>query len=93
MGRKELWHRNPLRIDDSSPSFKVDDEFNYIGLTTKKNIEFFGYQLLEFLLSTVTQHQAKPIISENTPEGIIRVKEVPSMAGRAIKSHFMAVRE
>jgi len=45
-------------------------------------LNFFGYQLLEFLLSTVTQHQAKPIISENPPEGIIRVKEVSSMAER-----------
>jgi hypothetical protein len=28
MGGKELWYHSPLRADDSSPSFKVDDELN-----------------------------------------------------------------
>lgn len=27
-GGKELWYHSPLRTDDSSPSFKVDDELN-----------------------------------------------------------------
>ncbi len=53
---------------------------NYIELTAK-NIEFFGYQLLEFLLSTITQHKTKPIIPQSTPERIIRAKEVQGMAG------------
>ncbi len=28
MGGKELWYHSPLKADDSSPSFKVDDELN-----------------------------------------------------------------
>ena len=53
---------------------------NHIELTAK-NIEFFGYQLLEFLLSATTQHQTKPIAPQNEPERIIRAKEVQSIAG------------
>ncbi len=48
---------------------------NHIELSAK-NIEFFGYQLLEFLLSTVTQYKTKLITPQDTPERIIRAKEV-----------------
>ena len=53
---------------------------NHIELSTK-NIEFFGYQLLEFLLGTTTQHKIKSIAPQSTSERIIRAKEVQSMAG------------
>ncbi len=48
-------------------------------MTTHKNIEFFGYQLLEFLLNTTTSHKIQPIIPEKTPDRIIRAKEVQNM--------------
>ncbi len=48
---------------------------NHIEITTK-NYEFFGYQLLEFLLSTTTNNKIQPIIPEKTPDRIIRAKEV-----------------
>ncbi len=67
------------------------DNLNHIELTAK-NIEFFGYQLLEFLLGTVTQHITKPIIPESTPERIIRAKEVQSMAGLS-RNHLVAIGE
>ncbi|WP_201339298.1 hypothetical protein [Isorropodon fossajaponicum symbiont] len=38
---------------------------------TEKNYEFFGYQLLEFLLSTTTKNKIKPIIPGKTPDRII----------------------
>lgn len=48
---------------------------------TKNNIEFFGYQLLEFLLSTTTKNKTSPITQQNTPDRIIRAKEVQTMTG------------
>jgi predicted DNA-binding transcriptional regulator AlpA len=56
------------------------EKLNHIELSAK-NIEFFGYQLLEFLLGATTQHKTNPVIPQNEPERIIRAKEVQSMAG------------
>lgn len=56
------------------------DNLNHIEISPK-NIEFFGYQLLEFLLSTTTSHKIQPIIPEKTPDRIIRAKEVQNMTG------------
>jgi prophage regulatory protein len=47
-----------------------------------KDIEFFGYQLLEFLLNTATQHQVSNIIvPEIKQDRIIRAKEVQEITG------------
>ena len=56
------------------------ERVNYIEIT-KSKIDFFGYQLLEFLLSTATQHKSQPMAFSNTPDRIIRAKEVQSMTG------------
>ena len=53
---------------------------NYIQLN-EKDIEFFGYQLLEYLLSTATHHKTLPIPSESPSNRIIRAKEVQSITG------------
>ena len=46
-----------------------------------QDIEFFGYQLLEHLLSTVTHHKTQPIAPESPTNRIIRAKEVHSITG------------
>lgn len=53
---------------------------NYIQLTSQET-EFFGYQLLEFLLSNVTGYKTQPINIEKTPDRIIRAKEVQTLTG------------
>ncbi len=53
---------------------------NYIELTSQET-EFFGYQLLEFLLSNVTQNKTQPLNVEKTPDRIIRAKEVHKLTG------------
>jgi len=57
---------------------------SYIQLNAKQ-IEFFGFQLLEHLLSTVVHHKVQPEVpsksSSNDPERIIRAKEVQDMTG------------
>ena len=53
---------------------------NYIQLTSQET-EFFGYQLLDFLLSNVTQHKTQPIDIKKTPDRIIRAKEVQNITG------------
>lgn len=53
---------------------------NCIQLTPSK-VEFFGYQLLEYLLGTVTQHKVQTTQSSNEPDRIIRAKEVQEMTG------------
>lgn len=54
-------------------------KINYIEVTTNKP-EFFGYQLLEYLLDQTTHH---PISNTTTsiPDRIIRAKEVHTMTG------------
>jgi len=53
---------------------------NFIQINDK-DIEFFGYQLLEYLLSTVTHHETLPITPESSSNRIIRAKEVQSITG------------
>ena len=55
-------------------------KLNYIELTSD-TIEFFGYQLLEFLLGNVTKNKVQPVNLEKTPDRIIRAKEVQEMTG------------
>ena len=55
------------------------DKVNFIEVGSDKT-DFFGYQLLEYLLSTVTNN--KPVAPiPKTPDRIIRAKEVQSMVG------------
>ncbi len=53
---------------------------NYIHITSD-TIEFFGYQLLEFLVSNVTQHKPQPVTLEKPANRIIRAKEVQNLTG------------
>jgi predicted DNA-binding transcriptional regulator AlpA len=55
-------------------------QLNHIAITPQ-NIEFFGYQLLEFLLSTATQHQVSNSVPEINRDRIIRAKEVQEITG------------
>jgi len=42
--------------------------------------QFFGYQLLEYILGNVTHHKT-PAIPSNLPERILRIQEVIGMTG------------
>ena len=55
-------------------------KLNYIELASD-TIEFFGYQLLEFLLGNVTKNKTQPVNLERTPDRIIRAKEVQQLTG------------
>ena len=43
--------------------------------------EFFGYQLLEYLLGQTTQNTIKTNISESSPDRIVRANEVKEITG------------
>lgn len=55
-------------------------KINYI-LVTKNNPEFFGYQLLEYLLDQTTNHAISNNPVPNNSDRIIRAEEVQSMTG------------
>lgn len=57
-------------------------KINYIQLG-KDNVEFFGFQLIEHLLSLTTHNTINPTPNtpQNTSDRIIRAKEVQSMTG------------
>ena len=48
-------------------------------LKALKNIDFFGYQLLEFLLDSTTKNKINQNIIDKQPDRIIRAKEVQHM--------------
>jgi len=48
---------------------------------TQDNIQFFGYQLLAYLLDNTTHKNTVPQNPLNNPERIIRAKEVEKMTG------------
>jgi len=54
-------------------------KINYIEVTKNKP-EFFGYQLLEYLLDQTTHHSISNTPT-STPDRIIRAKEVHTMTG------------
>ena len=43
--------------------------------------QFFGYQLLEYLLDNTTERKAQPVSSADQPERILRIKEVTEITG------------
>jgi predicted DNA-binding transcriptional regulator AlpA len=57
-----------------------DRQLNGIKISAK-NVQFFGYQLLEYVLGQVTEY--KPLARNNKPEvdRIIRAKEVQELTG------------
>ncbi len=65
---------------DELNKIKQQNKINFIQLTEDK-VEFFGYQLLAYLLNSVTHNS--PISSQpfNTPDRIIRSKEVQEITG------------
>ena len=54
-------------------------ELNCIKISNAE-IQFFGYQLLEYILDNVTYHKA-PRPSKNLPERILRIQEVINLTG------------
>ncbi len=65
---------------DELNKIQQQNRINFIQLTEDK-VEFFGYQLLTYLLNSVTQNT--PLSSQpfNTPDRIIRSKEVQEITG------------
>ena len=59
--------------------FLQQDKLEYIKVTETK-IEFFGYQLLGYLLKTVSGN-IPPVINDSLPDRILRSKEVQEMSG------------
>lgn len=59
---------------------KRQNKIDFIQLT-EDTFEFFGYQLLAYLLNHVTHHTSSPSQPFNTPDRIIRTKEVQEMTG------------
>ncbi|HHI30255.1 MAG TPA: AlpA family phage regulatory protein, partial [Candidatus Methanoperedenaceae archaeon] len=55
-----------------------DTKLEYIQVTGNK-VEFFGYQLLKYLLSAVSGDSPPPF--QPSPDRIIRTKEVQDMTG------------
>jgi predicted DNA-binding transcriptional regulator AlpA len=57
-----------------------DRQLNGIKISAK-NVQFFGYQLLEYVLGQVTDY--KPLANDNKPkiDRIIRAKEVQELTG------------
>lgn len=55
-------------------------KINYIEVTKDKP-EFFGYQLLEYLLDQTTNHSIRNNSPSPTPDRIIRASEVLTMTG------------
>ncbi|CAC9620906.1 hypothetical protein [uncultured Gammaproteobacteria bacterium] len=53
---------------------------NFIQITDKK-IEFFGYQLLEYMLHNTTQNTLQQTDLTENSDRIIRAKEVQNMTG------------
>ena len=56
------------------------NKIDYIQLTESK-VEMFGYQLLAYLLNSVTHITPTSSQSFNTPDRIIRAKEVQQITG------------
>ncbi len=50
-------------------------------IITKTQFEFFGYQLLQYLLNSATHHSPKPNAPTRSVDRIIRAKEVHEMTG------------
>ena len=48
---------------------------------SKNQPEFFGYQLLEYLLGQTTQNTFKANMPESSPDRILRAKEVKEITG------------
>jgi predicted DNA-binding transcriptional regulator AlpA len=55
-------------------------KLNYIELSSN-NIEFFGYQLLEFLMVNTTTNKTQAVNFAPTPDRIVRAKEVQNLTG------------
>ncbi len=49
--------------------------------TSKKQVDFFGFQLLEYLLNHVKTNTQKPVKQTETTDRILRAKEVISLTG------------
>ena len=58
------------------------DKINHIQVTAKKH-EFFGYQLLEYILSQTTNNPIQPAQQQHPSsiDHILRAKEVQAMTG------------
>ncbi|MCW8930998.1 MAG: AlpA family phage regulatory protein [Gammaproteobacteria bacterium] len=59
--------------------FLQQDKLEYIKVTESK-VEFFGYQLLGYLLNSVSGNIA-PEVNNSLPDRILRSKEVQDMTG------------
>lgn len=69
-----------LRCSDKDLQLLLEgNRLEYLQVT-KDQIEFFGYQLLQYLLATV-QGCCSPKISDSGSEKIIRSKEVQNLTG------------
>jgi len=56
------------------------NSIKYISVS-KNQPEFFGYQLLEYLLGQTTQNTFKANMAESSPDRILRAKEVKEITG------------
>lgn len=59
--------------------FLEQSKLEYIQVTNTK-VEFFGYQLLQYLLKSVSGNIA-PVVNSSLPDRILRAKEVQDMTG------------
>lgn len=57
-----------------------EGKLNYIKISDAES-QFFGYQLLEYLLANVTNNSVPAPALDNIPDRIIRAKEVVKMTG------------
>ncbi len=55
-------------------------KLNFIQLSNTE-IQFFGYQLLEYLLENVTSHRVPTVSTSSMPERILRAKEIVELTG------------
>ena len=65
---------------DELNKIKQQNKIDFIQLTEDK-IEFFGYQLLAYLLNSVSQNASLSSQPFNTPDRIIRSKEIQEITG------------
>ena len=64
---------------DELKKLQKQRKISYIQLTTDQ-VDFFGFQLLEYLLNNVTEKRQGPPV-EALPERIIRSKELQELTG------------
>jgi len=70
-----------LRCAETDVIKLVDSKkINGIKITTK-NFQFFGYQLLEYIMNQVTDHRVSPTKQNQGVDRIIRAKEVQDLTG------------